>query len=296
MNARPIYKGTTYMLTRKTTQGMFLLKPSPAVRNCIRFCIAMAQRRAKVKIHSIVFLSNHYHIILTDPRGLVPKFTEELNKLITRSLNCKLGRWENLWQSGVQPSQVALTDPSDVLDKTVYLLANPTQAMLVSRGADWPGIRLFRKGKYRVTKPKFFFRPSSEGSKLPDKAFITLTPPPIGVPEQLCDDVVNKAVKAREKLIRLEAKRAGNTFVGASGVMSQDVYASPRRPAPKRNLSPRVAAKDKWHRIEVLQRLKEFTAEYKEKRKAFIAGVLDVVFPAGTYQMVHSYGAVCEEH
>ncbi len=77
MSARPIYKNTTYMLTRRTTQRLYLMRPSQEVNAYIRYCVAIAQRRSGIKIHSLVFMSNHYHMAVTDEEGTLPIFTEE---------------------------------------------------------------------------------------------------------------------------------------------------------------------------------------------------------------------------
>jgi hypothetical protein len=50
-------------------------------------------------------------------------------------------------------------------------------------------------------------------------------------------------------------------------------------------LSPRVAAGDKWKRIEALSRLAEFVAAYREALAAMRAGMRRVLFPAGTYAL-----------
>tara|TARA_R110002096_G_scaffold171490_6_gene344587 strand:+ start:52906 stop:53733 length:828 start_codon:yes stop_codon:yes gene_type:complete len=273
---------------------MYLLRPSKAVNACIRYCLAIAQRRSGVLVHSVVFMSNHYHIIVTDIDGSLPLFTEELNKQLARSLNRLHGRRENFFSSGDQTSQVALVSEMDVLAKTVYALANPTKAMLVSHGSAWPGERIFCKGGYKAVKPKFFFRSADEGGKLPDRAVLTLTPPPIGVQEQLCDDVVRKAASAREKQLRDRAYSKRLKFAGAAAVKAQNIYNSPKTPASKGDINPRVACRDKWRRIEVLSRLASFVTDYREKREAFIAGDTSVVFPAGTYQMTRQFGARCE--
>ncbi len=295
MQPRPIIPGRTYMLTRRTTQRMFLLRPSPKINACIRYCLALAQRRAGLLVHAIIFLSNHYHIIVTDKDGTLPEFTEELNKLLARSLNCLHGRWEGFWSSGVQVSHVSLESAEDVLAKTVYALANPTEAMLVSHGDKWPGVRLFRKGKYLAKKPDFFFRSEKEGG-LPDRLDLILTPPPIGLASERTDKVVQAAVSSREKELRDEAHFEGRRFMGAAVVKQQHIYDSPAGPAPRRKLSPRVACRDKWRRVEVLKRLAEFVQEHEQKRKAFLAGARNVLFPHGTYQIVKQFGARCAEH
>lgn len=125
MKRRQILEGTIYLLTRRTTQRMFLLRPSKKVNACIRYCLAVAQRRSGVLVHCAVFLSNHYHIVVTDVRGLFPRFTEELGKLLARVLNCHHSRWENFFSAGEQTSQVALATEHDVMATTVYTLANP---------------------------------------------------------------------------------------------------------------------------------------------------------------------------
>lgn len=295
MKPRQILEGTTYLITRRTNQRMFLLRPSTVLNACIRFCLAMAQRRSGVKIHSVIFLSNHYHIILTDPDGTLPEFTEELNKLLACSLNRHHRRSENLWSAGHQTSQVELGNAFDVMWKTVYVLANATQAMLVAHGSDWPGVRLYRKGRYKAVKPKFFFRQEAKGGELPDTAQLVLTAPPIEVHESLCDEVVQKAACAREKEIRDRARREGRSFKGPAKVRSQKITRAPQTPAKRGGISPRVASRERWRRIEVLQRLAQFVAEHRKSRLALLAGLANIVFPTGTYQMARQCGMRCAD-
>jgi putative transposase len=292
---RPILPNTTYLITRRTTQRLFLLRPSRKVNACIRYCLALAQRRSGIKLHCAVFLSNHYHLVVTDPRGHLPRFTEELNKLLARSLNCLHGRSENFWSGGSQTSYVRLATEHDVMAKTVYALTNPTAAYLVADGSDWPGVRLYRTDSYLAKKPEFFFRAGSIRGALPDKLHLELTAPPIGIPEKRCDDVVKAAVAAREKAIRLRAKAEGKKFKGAAAVKTQRIYGSPKSSAPRRGLSPRVACIDKWRRIEMLAQLGDFTERHEAARQSFAAGAIGVLFPPGTFRFVQQFGARCAE-
>jgi 1-acyl-sn-glycerol-3-phosphate acyltransferase len=61
---------------------------------------------------------------------------------------------------------------------------------------------------------------------------------------------------------------------------------------PRREISPRVAAKNKWRRIEALLRNKAFQLAYAKARDAFKRGVTDVMFPEGTYWLVKFAGAL----
>ena len=250
----------------------------------------------------MVFLSNHYHLVVTDVSGTLPEFTEELNKLIGRALNHFHGRREHFWNSD-QVSQVRLLSPATVLDKTTYALANPTKALLVSHGNKWPGVRLFRKGDYVAKKPKFFFRSKDAGGELPDTAILKLTAPPIGVDERRADDAVQKATSAREKLLRDAANAANKKFKGSAAVKIQNIYGSPRKPLPAHRLSPQIACRDPEVRIAALAAIKEFVFDHAERRKDFLSKVkkdsLDkvksVLFPRGTYKMVKQFGARCAE-
>ncbi len=242
----------------------------------------------------MVFMSNHYHLVVTDVNGTLPDFTEELNKLVGRSLNHFHDHKEYFWNSE-QVSQVRLLSPATVLDKTIYALANPTKALLVSHGNKWPGVRLFRKGEYVAKKPKFFFRSEAAGGALPDRATLTLTAPPIGVDELCADDAVKKATSAREKEIRDKANMANKKFKGAAAVKIQNIYSSPRKALPMHQLSPQVACRDPDQRIAALAAIKEFVREHAERRNDFLNKVKDVVFPHGTYKMVKQFGARCAE-
>jgi hypothetical protein len=55
-------------------------------------------------------------------------------------------------------------------------------------------------------------------------------------------------------------------------------------------LSPRVACKNKWARIEALQRNKAFIEQYRDARIAKLAGQ-DVVFPVWTWWL-HRFAGV----
>jgi hypothetical protein len=51
-----------------------------------------------------------------------------------------------------------------------------------------------------------------------------------------------------------------------------------------------------WSRLEALLRNRVFRDAYAAARAAFIAGVTDVLFPAGTYWLQRFVNAPCEPH
>jgi hypothetical protein len=106
-------------------------------------------------------------------------------------------------------------------------------------------------------------------------------------------DVLGEAVAEKELELRATAKQQKKSFMGARRVKKQNPFARPASREPRRNLKPRVAAGDKWRRMEALGRMKDWIDAYREAWKRWKEGVRDVEFPPGTYALVHYGGACC---
>ena len=292
---RRVIPGTTYLLTRRCARRQLLLRPSAIVNQIILFCIAFAAKRTGMVIHAVVALSNHIHIVLTDPEGRIPEFTQWLFEYTAKCRNASLGRWENLWSSD-PPSQLPLESPEDILDKLLYVFTNPTAAALVHKAELWPGVitkpQDFKDGPIEVQRPEVFFRASG-----PMPASVNLDiQRPSGFDDMTTDefiDMVSDELELREADIRLQHRLAGKTILGRKAVLAQDPFDYPVGMEPRRNLDPKVAAKDKWHRVELLRRNADWYLAYDEALERFQAGEHDVLFPAGTYWMVRHANASC---
>src|SRR6188768_1709521 len=59
-------------------------------------------------------------------------------------------------------------------------------------------------------------------------------------------------------------------------------------------LKPRMAAKNKWRRVEGLLQNRRFQSAYRDARAAFQAGIKTVLFPIGTYWLKRFVDVVCE--
>ena len=244
-------------------------------------------------VHAIVVISNHYHVVLSDPEGRLPEFMAHLHKLVAKCVNASLGRWENLWSSE-KPSAVALEKSQDVMDKIVYTACNPVEAGLVAKAKHWPGLIAYLPGqKLTAKRPEIFFRVDG---KMEGHLDITLTMPSqfahLSQDEyaaQLLEEITSK-----EQVISDDMERDGKSFMGKKAVAKQRHMDRPNTKEPRRQLSPKVACKSKWHRIEALQRLKSFFAEYKQALKSLRDGKRNVIFPAGTYAMRIYAGVRCE--
>lgn len=130
----------------------------------------------------------------------------------------------------------------------------------MSHGEKWPGIRLFSPGVRRIVRPRGFF---VEEGGLPDVVELEIVTPPLGLPSHQAYRLVLEGVAAKEAELRAAFRSEGRSFLGASRVLAQKTSDAPTTVEPRRQLSPRVACRNTWRRVEVLQRCKVFLAEYR---------------------------------
>jgi len=290
---RQVLPGATYLVTRRCAQRQFLLRPSPVTNGVFLYLLAVAASRFGVRVHAYCVLSNHFHLVVTDPEARLPAFEQYLDSLVARALNASLGRWESFW-SPASYSAVTLPGPEDVVAKAAYVLANPVAAGLVRRGRDWPGLwsdpRHIGCGAIEVERPAVFFR---AGGSMPERIQLELTTPPGFVTPGDFREQLLAALSAREGEAALELSSEGRAFLGGKRVLAQSSARFPAAVEPRRKLNPKVAGRDKWKRIEALGRLREFLLAYREAWAALKAGFRDAIFPAGTYWLRVAHGVPC---
>ncbi len=295
---RPVFPGRTYLVTRRCTQRQFLLQPSPRLVELFLYCLAVAAKRYGVVIHACCCMSNHWHAVCTDERGELPNFVQWLNATVARAVNAHLDRRENLFAGADTYSRVELATREDVLEKIVYVITNPVTAGLVSSWAKWPGAitgpRAHEAAGKAVERPKHFFR---ENGPLPKDATLRVSKPRCwsGVKDAEFGDLLRDRVNEREAEKRADMKRQGREFVGADEVKRTpraQTPASPREPLGE--INPRVAALDKWVRIERLQANERFLSEYRDAWEEYVLGARDAVFPAGTWLLRVRHGVSCQ--
>jgi REP element-mobilizing transposase RayT len=256
-----------------------------------RYVLALAAKRYGVEVHVACVLSNHYHLLVTDPGARLPAFQQLLDALVARALNALHGRWESFWAPSTY-SAVALATPEDIVAKAAYVLANPVNGGLVRAGRQWPGLWTAPEevgaGAALVPRPGHFF---AKSSCLPETVALGLTVPPGFASAEAFREQLTAALSDCEGAAN--RRRAGVGFLGILKVLAQRPTASPTGAGPRRRLKPRVAGRDKWRRIELLGRLREFLASYRLALEAWRDGRKEVVFPVGTYLMRVAHGVAC---
>ena len=281
---RQILPGRSYLITRRCTQRQFLLRPSRVTNQNIQYCLALAAERTGVQLHAVCFMSNHWHGVLTDPHARLPEFLEIFHKLVAKSQNASLGRWENLWSSD-KTSVVLLVCERDVLEKTAYTLANPTVAGLVKSPHDWPGVISNRFGEQRaVDMPDGFF---DHDGPLPEALTLRFVRPRIlvGLSDTQLQAQLNAAIAKHVKRAREDMMLRGLPFIGRDAVLRQHFNATPKTPAPRRNPSPRIAARSTPDRVHAIGRMLAFVREYRAVWHEWRNGNRAALFPPGTYAL-----------
>ena len=293
--AREVLPGQTYMITRRCTQRQFLMRPDRQTNNAFIYCLAEAAARYRIQVLFTVAMSNHHHTGVYDPEGNYPAFLEHFHKLFAKCQNAWRGRWENFWSSE-QTSVVRLVEPGDVLEKLTYALTNPVKDRLVERAHHWPGVTslepTLRGARLYASRPKHFFR---DDGTMPETVSLLFSRPKgfehLSVSEFA--RLVVERVRQVEEAVLAERRRTGSRVLGRRAVLSQKCTDRPTNREPRRELTPRVAARSKWSRIEALLRNRAFQDAYAAARASFISGVRDALFPPGTYWLRRFASAAC---
>jgi REP element-mobilizing transposase RayT len=293
VRARCIIPGTRYKITRKCLESRFFLAPdSDEGTRIIGFCLGMALDRFEIELHAAVFMSNHYHLDVTDPYGQLPAFKCMLNAFIARALNAYRGRFDRFW-SAEQGCDVELINDDDVIEGIAYTQTNPVKAALVRRGHRWPGLTTAGMkfgAAMRFKRPDFFFDPKNDD--VPPFVEVRIVRPSIML--ELSDDELY--AKIREAVVRREREAAEKMrgehrrFLGEQRITRQ----SWRRTSSSRDERfaprPRVSSRHKWARIAALQRNADWSAAYAKAHNALLRGERNVEFPRGTYALCRFAG------
>lgn len=278
------------MITRRCGAREFLLRPEEEVVGAFTYALGMALEKFEVGLLGGAAMSDHWHGTVHDFIAEIPSFMQYFHALVARSLNCKLGRWENFW-SVEQVHICQLVEVRDVVAKTVYALANPVIEHLVEKAGHWPGFSTYAwlDGRTRIAKrPRFFY---SEKTKLPKLVALKLiAPPEFEGSFEAWAAAVREGVAEKERAAAKERERTGTRIVGRKAVRAMSTRTRAASVAPRGGMKPFVAAKNLFARLAALDALDEFRRTYQFARLMFKFGWRDVPFPAGTWALARLVG------
>jgi REP element-mobilizing transposase RayT len=287
---RRIIPGETYLITRRCYQRTFRLRPCAETNRIFLYCLAFAAARSGVLLHACCVMSNHHHLVVTDPRGQLPIFLRELHRLTAKAVNASQGQWESLWAA--EPCNVVrLVTDADIDDKIAYVAANPVTAGLVAQPEHWPGVTLWGESCRTVRRPESYFR---EHGTCPEELALTLVRPhERDYPASLGEwrDRVGRALALKVAAAHEAVRKAGKGFLGRAAVVAQSFAQRAGSYEQRFGVIPSFAAKARSVREELGRVERYFRKAYRSALEIWRTGRRGVVFPRGTWGMVVLHGA-----
>lgn len=301
---RQILPGRTWFVTGRAIARQHRFVPEDRVVETLWYCLAVAVQKYSVQMHGFVWMSNHYHLVLTDSAAELPDFMRDLNSLISKALNAFRGvRGQNFERSGY--NGVVVADGGKLLSHCAYTEANPCRAGLVDLASQWESVssaNLEYGQQVSVHRPNYglWSQAKSSGNpdmdptramhcgriKCPEVAEFRLVRPPClnGESETVTRAEVRGRVKVLEDEARALRKKSGRSVMGMEQVKEMDFWVAPSSRESFFGTEPTVSGENAEERGAVRRGIEEFLArykaaldEYREKGSA--------LFPEGTWWM-----------
>ncbi len=285
------------MIERRTERRVHLFRPDALMNQVFLYCLGYALQATGMRLMAATLMSNHYHAIVHDPSGNITVFTEMFHGLLTKATQAMRG-WQGSVFDGSKPSYVELLTVNAIVDRTAYVLANPTAAALVRYSKDWPGVRtrISDLGADRATtveRPAGAFF-AAEGV-MPERVNLRcemLEPLLEGSDLKTARARIADAVEVKEREARVRIEAAGWSFKGAERVLKSSPYSRAKTFEQRHALNPRYAG-DKEAREAAIERDCDFIERYAIARERWLEGERDVAWPAGTDAMRRRHRVPC---
>jgi putative transposase len=264
---------------------MFRLRPRPETNQIFMYCLAFAMRKTGVRLHAACVMSNHHHLVVTDPHGLLPEFLRELHRLTAKAMNASQGQWENLWAA--EPCNVVrLVTDEDVEDKVAYVAANPVAAGLVRNPQAWPGFVAWGEERFHVVRPAAYFQ--EDGTCPPELPLLVELPPAFASNSgahaermvRIRDAIATKVAVAWRSI-----RKAGRALLGVEATMATSLRRRAGSFEEKRGVIPPFAATLKSVRDQLRRIEQGFRVGYRRALSEWRSGMRETVFPYGTWSM-----------
>jgi hypothetical protein len=141
------------------------MRASHAIVNAILlFLLILKATKHGMLIHGFVFLSTHFHLLVTDVEGRLPAFMDEFLSESGKALKVARKTTRRVW-SGRRYSATHLLDLDAAERKLAYSLLNPLEAGL-TEPEEWPGLTSarFRFGEtISAERPEVYFSKKRPG-------------------------------------------------------------------------------------------------------------------------------------
>jgi putative transposase len=293
---REIAPGATYLLTRRVLRRHLLLRPDAAINQLLVYALAFSARRYGVEVHALCAMSTHLHLVVTDVRGVLPRFLQFFHRIVALGTKV-LRKWEGPVWDHEATSVVRLLTHAAVVEKIAYVLANPVAAGLVRHASEWPGAKVdvseIGRGVLHATRPSAYL--DLKNPQWSEEATLPLSLPPV-VEQDGADGFrheVATELERQEAQAHAEVERQGLRFLGAERASKVSPYDRATSFEALRDRNPTFAVGREqggaWQTAAA--GVRAFRASYRAALERWCAGVRSAVFPMGTWWM-HTFHGV----
>jgi len=286
--------GALVEVTCRTLQGRFLLKPTEELRAIVIGVLARSQKHYPVDLHGFVFLSNHYHILLSAESALqLARFMNYLNSNLAREAGRLHGWKEKFWGRRYQAIVISEEEASQV-DRLRYLLSHGCKEGLVGRPGEWPGahcVKAMVEGQ--PLQGLWFDRTREYAARVRGEEFDRLeyaTTETIRLVALPCWGQLSKRryrtrvddlVQEIEKETANRHAKGGTRPLGVSAVLAQVPHARP--PRLKKTRAPTFHAATRTAHRELVEAYAWFLGAYRDAAKKLGRGDFRASFPEGSF-------------
>jgi putative transposase len=290
--------GTVYSGTIRTTNRLFLLKPTPESREIIGSSIGRALAKHPVRLHWFDTNINHTHFafsLLPSQLNEASKFLQQSSSLISKGLN-RLHHIEGgpLWSSRARVRPVL--DDDAVISQMLYSATNVVKDGLVESASHWPGFSSFRHLahgqdlRFSYIDWTAWWNAGGARKKLSPQKFVKHTKfalAPIPAWEHLSKDkrqsLYRRAVREYETKLLQDAASSGRPVLGLSKLVAVSPFDRPSQSKP-RTIAPLCHASSTEMRRAFEARWKNLMAAYCDASARYLSGELDTEFPGGMFR------------
>lgn len=280
---------TRWFVTTRCARSQYRLRPDATRREAMGYFLGRAlSRHPGIRLHAVVQMSNHLHLVLTDADGVLSSFMRDFLGPLAKCIN-EVDRVRGPFFER-RYAATEIVDDAALVERVVYTLTNPVAANLVATPSEWPGLLLgpsvcthsrytrFRSRAYgEAIRRERGMRKAIHRKDFMDEMSVRIT-----WDDELAGltEVVLETLAMR--LDALRGARGGRPVLGGEQSMSVDVFEAPvhskRSPMPLCHAS----TPDLWWRFR--EGWRGFLRSYREASSAFRRGVLGVAFPPHSFR------------
>jgi len=286
--------GALVEVTCRTVQGRFLLKPTEELKSIVIGVLARAQELYPVEIHAFVFLSNHYHLLLSVEDALqLARFMNYLNSNLAREAGRLHGWREKFWGRRYQAIVISQEEAAQ-MGRLRYLLSHGCKEGLVARPQQWPGahgVRALLEGL--PLQGLWFDRTQEYAARVRREKFHRLeytTPEALRLEPLPCwRHLSGQRYRSRvaELITQIETETATRHAtertqpLGVKAILALNPHDRPRK--LKKAPAPAFHAFTQAARRELIEAYGWFLGAYREAAEMLREGNLGTSFPEGSF-------------